>query len=319
MGDIPNISIFNNKMVESKQNIMNLSQMEKIFYPNSLNTSHQSCYMSFNELSTRFDDNKTKPSHYINREGENNSTKLNSINQQRILIENDANSSQPELYKLSNFEENKLSVPDENQKCLRISIKSVPKIAKNENSGSPHLQFSNPSNSFATRCDVVYKTLLRDCRKYFTDVLQMKSMRKSKKLSNIGRVLDEFVRNRFEQYNEDSIHQLKFYLGWLVYPKEMISSKIGLVDENNELLRGAEKNAQIKRIRDLHTFLYNFSMQRWEEFFEITPLALLFKEYLKSIEERVLVSSSMSRNRVAYDIALDLVDAKINHTIQNLI
>ena len=187
--------------------------MKKVFYPKSLNTSHQSCYMDFNELSTSIDNNKTKPSHYINREGENNSTKLNSVNQQKIPIENDAKSSQPVLYEPSNFEENKLSVPYDNQKCLRISIKSVPKIAKNKNSGSPHLQFSNPSNSFATRCDVVYKTLLRDCRKYFTDALQMKNMRKSKKLSNIGRVLDEFVRNRFEQYSEDSIHQLKFYLG----------------------------------------------------------------------------------------------------------
>ena len=281
--------------------------------------SSQSPSTNFKELSSSIGDNKTKPSHYENSEGLNSSIKLNSISRKRIPIESDVNSSQPAFDEVSNFEENKLSDFDENLKCLSTSIKSAPKIIKNENSESPRLQFSNPSNKFATRCDVVYKTLLRDCRKYFTDALQMKSMRKSKKLSNIGRILDEFVRNRFEQYNEDSIHQLKFYLGWLVYPKEMISSKVGLIDQNNELLRGAERNAQIKRIRYLHTFLYNFSMQRWEEFFEIVPLALLFKEYLKNIEERILVSDTMSRNRSTYEIALDLVDAKIYHTIQNLI
>ena len=306
-------------MVEYMQNKMNSSQIERSFNPNSLTMSSQSPSTNFKELSSSIGDNKTKPSHYENSEGLNSSIKLNSISRQRIPIESDVNSSQPAFDEVSNFEENKLSDFDENLKCLSTSIKSAPKIIKNENSESPRLQFSNPSNSFATRCDVVYKTLLRDSRKYFTDALQMKSMRKSKKLSNIGRVLDEFVRNRFEQYNEDSIHQLKFYLGWLVYPKEMISSKVGLVDENNELLRGAEKNAQIKKIRNLHTFLYNFSMQRWEEFFEIAPLALLFKEYLNNIEERTLVSDTINRNIVAYDIALDLIDAKINHTIQNLI
>ena len=295
------------------------SQIEKSLNPNSFTMSSQSRSTNIKELISSIGNNKTKLSHYKNSEGENSSIKLNSISRQRILIENDVNSSQPILDEVSNFEENKLSDLDENLKCLSTSIKSAPKIVKNENGESPRLQFSNPSNSFATRCDVVYKTLLRDCRKYFTDALQMKSMRKSKKLSNIGRVLDEFVRNRFEQYSEDSIHQLKFYLGWLVYPKEMISSKVGLVDENNELLRGAKKNDQIKRIRDLHQFLYNFSMQRWEEFFEIAPLALLFKEYLNNIEERILVSDTMSKNRSTYGIALDLVDAKIYHTIQNLI
>ena len=158
MSDRPNVSIFNNQMVESKQNITNLSQIEKVFYSNSLNTSHQSCNMNLKELSTSIDNNKTKPSHYENSEGENSYIKLNSKSRQGILIENDANSFQPAIDELPNFEENKLSDLDENLKCLSTSVKSAPKITKNENGESPHLQFSNPSNSFATRCDVVYKT-----------------------------------------------------------------------------------------------------------------------------------------------------------------
>ena len=75
------------------------------------------------------------------------------------------------------------------------------------------LQFINSGTSLATRCDVVYKTLLRDCRKYFADSLQMRDMRKSKKLYRLAKTLDEFVRSRFEGFDEKDIYELKFYLG----------------------------------------------------------------------------------------------------------
>ena len=103
------------------------------------------------------------------------------------------------------------------------------------------LQFRNSTSLFSTRCDVIYKTLLRDCRKYFGEELQLKYMRKRKKVSNIGRVLNEYVRKVFNQYSEEELKQIKFYLGCLVYPKEMISSRVGLLDEDNWLVRGLDR------------------------------------------------------------------------------
>lgn len=300
---------------------MNLMQNEDTIPANAFVSSPKSCFVNYREHGVSINDQKNKPRHYENSEDGVGDLTPQSDSQLHLNLDGDLETKiwLPIIEENSDIEEEKFSVSDEILQSFNTSNKIVPKITKREAGESQMLQFSNPSSSFATRCDVVYKTLLRDCRKYFTDALQMKNMRKSKKLSNIGRILDEFVRSKFSNYNESSIHQLKFYLGWLVYPKEMISSKIGLVDEDNKMLKGSERNTQIKRIRDLHTFLYNFSMQRWEEFFEIVPLALLFKEYNESIEERFMISNTMNRNREAYETALGLIKAKINHTIQNLI
>ena len=173
------------------------------------------------------------------------------------------------------------------------------------------LQFINSGTSLATRCDVVYKTLLRDCRKYFADSLQMRDMRKSKKLSRLAKTLDEFVRSRFEGYGEKDMYELKFYLGWLVYPKEMISSRAGLLDQHNKMLKGEEKKQRICKIKQMHSFLYNFSMQKWEQFFEITPLITIFREYMDEIENRLMINSTMRRNRQAYRTALRLIESKM--------
>ena len=177
------------------------------------------------------------------------------------------------------------------------------------------LQFINSGTSLATRCDVVYKTLLRDCRKYFADSLQMRDMRKSKKLSRLAKTLDEFVRSRFEGFDEKDIYELKFYLGWLVYPKEMISSRAGLLDQHNKMLKGDERKQRICKIKQMHSFLYNFSMQKWEQFFEIIPLLIIFREYMSEIEDRFMINSTMRRNRQAYRTALRLIESK---TLQNI-
>ena len=173
------------------------------------------------------------------------------------------------------------------------------------------LQYKNSTSHFATRCDVVYKTLMRDCRKYFAEELHMKSMRKSKKLANIGGIIDIFVRDRFIGYQEEVIKQLKFYLGWLVYPKEMIISKVGLKDDENRLLVGAERKQQVKKIEAMHQFLYNFSMKGWEEFFSITSIGIIFREYTKRIEERFTVNETMNKNREVYENALNLIESKL--------
>ena len=137
-------------------------------------------------------------------------------------------------------------------------------------------------------------------------------------MANIGGIIDAFVRNRFIGYQE-VIKQLNFYLGWLVYPKEMISSKVGLKDDENRLLVGAERKEQVKKIEAMHQFLYNFSMKGWEEFFSIPSIGIIFREYTKRIEERFAVNETMNKNREVYEMALCMIDSKINHNTSDSI
>ena len=173
------------------------------------------------------------------------------------------------------------------------------------------LHFNNPTDSFATRCDVIYKTLLRDWRKYFTDKFQVKMIKKNKNPQKLEKELDEFVELHFWKLSPKMIKDVKFYLGCLVYPKELVSNRAGLYDENSNSIKGSERSKKIKKIKELHTFLYNFSLEKWEKFFENEALWKIFLHYIQMIEDRIKNSSTMNNNREVYMAALKLIMAKI--------
>ena len=108
------------------------------------------------------------------------------------------------------------------------------------------IQFSNPTASFATRCDVVYKTLLRDCKRYYFEYFQMRKMRKNKRISHLSKVLNTYVNEHFGQYSNEMRRELEFYLGCLVYPKEMTSYKVAVYDQDDRVIRGAERTKKMK-------------------------------------------------------------------------
>lgn len=178
------------------------------------------------------------------------------------------------------------------------------------------LHFNNPTPSFSTRWDVIYKTLLRDCRKYFTECFQMKSMRKAKKLSKLAAILDRFVEETFTKHSKWVRREILFYLGCLVYPKEMISSRVGLYDEEGRILKGKERANKVKRIKELHNFLYNFSMEKWEKFFENPYLCIVFQAYISGDPKRIETNSTMNKNRLVYRGAIDLIDRKIESSLK---
>ena len=78
------------------------------------------------------------------------------------------------------------------QNGLQLEMKSK----KNEDS-SVTLHFNNPTTSLSTRCDVIYKGLLRDCRKFFSDKFESRQFRKSKSLNSLDKKIDDFVSSCF--------------------------------------------------------------------------------------------------------------------------
>ena len=146
------------------------------------------------------------------------------------------------------------------------SLKLEMKVCK-KNGSHVTLYFNNPTASFSTRWDVIYKTLLRDCRKYYADRFEMKKFKRSRQTNCLNREIEEFVISNFSEYNDHMQNEIKFYILWLIYPKEMVSNRVGVYDEDFNMLKGNERSKKIKKIKELHNYLYNFSMEKCEKFF----------------------------------------------------
>ncbi|CAI2382345.1 unnamed protein product [Moneuplotes crassus] len=171
------------------------------------------------------------------------------------------------------------------------------------------LQFRNPTDSFSTRCDVVYKTLLRDCRRYFYDCFQMKTMRKNKRVYHLSKTLAVFVDKKFDSPNftEEFRRQIEFCLGCLVYPKEMTNSKVAIYGEEGQVIKGQERAKKLRKVKELHSYLYNFSMDKCEKFFKNPYLSAIFEEYLKSFTERATQIETIRKNYEIYQAAVGLI------------
>ena len=169
------------------------------------------------------------------------------------------------------------------------------------------LHFNNPTNSFSTRCDVVYKTMLRDCRKYFADKFGVKKIKRSKMINDLGNQIDDFVTDHFSEYDSHMQKEIKFYIWCLIYPKEILASRIGVFDEDSNVLKGNERSKKVRKIKELHNYLYSFSMEKCEKFFEIIPLRKIFLYYISIISERIALSPTMQKNRDVYMAAINIL------------
>ena len=128
--------------------------------------------------------------------------------------------------------------------------------------GLPTLQFNNTSKSLSTRCDVVYKTLLRDCRRYYNDKFQVKKMRKNRRAFYLTKTLKKFVDEKFSNLSTDEKRELEFYLGSLVNPKEMMDSKVKLYGSDGQVLKGTERTHKLKKVVPVYAALYNYSLDK---------------------------------------------------------
>ena len=191
------------------------------------------------------------------------------------------------------------------------------KLKPNNVNGVSGLQFSNPTSSFATRCDVIYKTLLRDCRRYFYDCFQMRKMRRNKRVYHLSKTLNNFVTENFSEHPKELRRELEFYLGCLVYPKEMTSAKVSIYDHNNKVIRGSERTQKVRKVKELHNILYRFSMDKCDKFFNNEYLAMIFKEYIKDFSERIEENKTLKANRDVYLAAVELIQPRLLQAINS--
>jgi hypothetical protein len=174
------------------------------------------------------------------------------------------------------------------------------------------LHFNNPTDNFSTRCDVIYKTLLRDCRKYYTEKLNFKCVKKGSKSAQKSQTFERYIEHAFGEYSNETIAEIKFYLNWFTFPKQiMVSSCEPFLREAGEDMSQARR----KIVREFHVYLYNFSMEKCEKFFSNRVLSIIFKDYILNAKSRIEESPTMQKNIEVYHSALKLILNKIDKTL----
>lgn len=79
----------------------------------------------------------------------------------------------------------------------------MPETVNHNTSMVNSLHFNNPTDKLATRCDVIYKTLLRDCRKYFVEVFSSRfGNKRMKENQTLLEGIREFWLERFRYCRE---------------------------------------------------------------------------------------------------------------------
>ena len=105
--------------------------------------------------------------------------------------------------------------------------------------------------------------------------------------------------------------EIKFYIYCLIYPKEMIATRIEVYDEEVNLLKRSKRLFRLRKIKELHDFLYRFSMEKLKKFFEIPPLRIIFKYYISFIDERISLSQTLLKNKEVYKAAINILNNKV--------
>jgi len=196
--------------------------------------------------------------------------------------------------------------PEENKTKTE---KTVKKLKSKSKDFIAELAFDNEKGELATRCDVVYKTLLRDFRRFFLDSYKA-SKAEDDHDSDLSSSLLRYTTSIFPEVSADAAKTLSLDLGCLLFPKEMRENKIivGDLTSRNHFSEASEDlDAEIMKI---HSYLYKFSIDKIEECFKNSSLCQLFLFYTKAGKDRILENITMKKNHSVYLKARGILEGK---------
>ena len=71
-------------------------------------------------------------------------------------------------------------------------------------------------------------------------------MRRSKIGKDLEKSIANYVTENFKQHTSEVQDDIKFNICCLIYPKELISNKIDLLDVNSQVLKGKDRSIKVK-------------------------------------------------------------------------
>lgn len=179
------------------------------------------------------------------------------------------------------------------------------------------LAFENETGELSTRCDVVYKTILRDFRRFFLDNFKIFKMNQDQSVTLVE-ALFQFTLSLFSEKSLRDCKEISLDLGCLLFPKEMIKEKDAMADIERTNHFGVERDENKNEIMRIHGFLYKFSIDKIEECFQNTSLCILFLNYVDSAREsRIRSNPTMSKNSSTYLKARTILEDKAVKSLSN--
>ena len=179
-----------------------------------------------------------------------------------------------------------------------------------------NLAFDNEGGDLSTRCDVVYKTILRDFRRFFLDGFKAFSNSVQEK-HGIEDTLFRFVIQLLPNYSVNQCKTISLDLGCLLFPKELAKEKHVVAEMERRKHFNCKSNQIEDQIFRIHGFLYKFSIDKIEECFQNNSLCQLFEFYVNQTgDERISSNVTMSKNASIYlkarQILMNKVASKLN-------
>mmetsp|Transcript_10641 Transcript_10641/g.10493 ORF Transcript_10641/g.10493 Transcript_10641/m.10493 type:complete len:266 (-) Transcript_10641:34-831(-) len=189
-------------------------------------------------------------------------------------------------------------------------IKSVSKTREEIKKMKMDMTFDNESGCLATRCDVVYKTILRDFRRYFLDEYKLFKTGKNSEWT-LAESLFQFTTSIYPTKTEKECRGISLDLGCLLFPKEIVKEQNFLQVIQDFGTFGDEIETIKSEIMKIHGFLYKFSIDKIEECFQNISLSLLFLTYVnRTRETRIDGNPTMKRNSSIYLKARKILEDK---------
>lgn len=139
----------------------------------------------------------------------------------------------------------------------------------------------------SSRCDVVYKSILRNFRRFYQTMFKQNTEHSRKtKNEHLENNLRDFSRILRTLHFDESFSEedLMFYIGSLICPLDIIKKKIKLPQMKEKYFTGRHKKEWVDKILMVHDALYKFSIQKVTDLMKNSYLAQLFKLYYETIQ-----------------------------------
>ncbi|CDW90195.1 UNKNOWN [Stylonychia lemnae] len=155
--------------------------------------------------------------------------------------------------------------------------------------------------SYPKRFELIYKNLLRDIRKYFwkqfnqmTDfnTFRRRQRRQQYYLQCLREFIEKIVSPDLISKSQISLESIIFYLGSLIYPKDMMSNY-------------TKNSPERKEITTIHDNLYKFSFKRLQKLLNVPAVVLLMIVYVTNRGlHRINKNSKFNQQAPLYQEAL---------------
>ena len=185
-----------------------------------------------------------------------------------------------------------LTLKDINPSLQDFNMIELKKSKRELNHNAVKFRLTIPKN-MTIRYEVVYKNLVRDLRKYFTNAFNEVNMMRGRYYGQSGftQILSLYVNSSLGQYYPAlgiELNDLVFNLGSLINPKAMLK------------LSNADPEAKLKVVK-IFNYMYKFSLERLQHFLNNESLFLLLCDYMRQNRfKRIQGSLNMRKHTHVY-------------------